>query len=104
MAGNTGNKRVKGDGKGRQGGRQKGTPNKATTELRKRLTMFVEGRWDDFMTAYDQIADPEKKCSIMLGLLNFIAPKMASVEYKGETPVKTLSDELDELSGEKTRK
>lgn len=97
--------RPKGDGKGRQGGgRQKGTPNKCTKEVRDLITNFVESKWEEFLSNYDSIEDPEKKCSIMLQLLPYISPKMASVEYKGETPVKTFKDELDELSEEKTRK
>lgn len=86
------------------GGRKKGTPNKVTKETRELIAKFVDDKWDEFLSAYDDITDPEKKCSIMVSLLPFIAPKMASVEYKGEIPVKTLDDELDEISGEKTRK
>lgn len=99
-----GNIRRKGDGKGRQGGRQKGTPNKKTKETRELIAKFVESRWEDFLHAYDQITDMDKKCTIMVSLLGFIAPKMASVEYKGEVQQKTFNDELDELSGEITRK
>ena len=102
MAG--GNKRTKGDGKGRQGGRQKGTPNKSTKEVRELISKFVGEKWDEFILNYNMITDPEKKCSIMLQLLPYISPKMASVEYTGEAPVKTFKDELDELSEEKTRK
>ena len=99
-----GNIRRKGDGKGRQGGRQKGTPNTVTKEVREMIRMFMEMKWDDFILAYDAIEKPSDKCYIMTSLLPFIAPKMASVEYKGEIPVKTFNDELDEISGEITRK
>jgi len=99
-----GNIRRKGDGKGRQGGRQKGTPNKVTKETKELLSNFVTSRWEDFVLSYDNIKDPEKKCQIMTQLIPYVVPKMASVEYKGDIPVKTLADELDEISGEKTRK
>ena len=75
-----------------------------TKETRELLSKFVEDKWDEFITAFDSILEPEKKCYIMVQLLPFIAPKMATVEYKGEVPVKTLDDELDEITGEKTRK
>lgn len=67
------------------------------------ISKFVEARWEDFLAAYDDIKDPEKKCTVMVSLLPFIAPRMASVDYKGNMAVKTYAEELDELSGEKTR-
>lgn len=98
-----GNKRVKGDGKGRQGGRQKGTPNKVSGKVREFLADFIEGKYEDFLASYDKIEDPYKKCCIYTDVLPYVAPKQASVEYKDATAVKTLADELDEISGEKTR-
>ena len=96
--------RQKGDGKGQQGGgRKKGTPNRVTREKRELISTFIDGHWDEFMEAYSQIGDPEKKCRIFLDLLPYATPKLASVEYKDKTPVKTFKDELDEISGEKTR-
>lgn len=85
------------------GGRKAGTPNKTSKELREMILELVKGRWEDFLVAFDAIDDPVDKCKVFEGLLPFIAPKMASVEYKDKTPVKTLKDELDEISGEKTR-
>lgn len=98
-----GNKRVKGDGKGRQGGRQKGTPNKVNKEKRELIGKFIADKWDDFVQSYEKL-DPEKKCHIMVDLLPFAIPKLSSIDYKGKATVKTMNDELDEISGEKTRK
>lgn len=92
------------NGGAKTGGRKKGTPNKMTKEVREMIQKFVENKWEDFMLAYDAIEKPSDKCYIMTSLLPFIAPKMASVEYKGDAPVMTFKDELDEISGEKTRK
>lgn len=85
------------------GGRKKGTPNKVTAATRELLSKFVDDKWEEFVAAYEDIKDPEKKCSIMVQVLAYVAPKMATVEYKGEVPVKTFNDELDEITGEKTR-
>ena len=85
------------------GGRKKGTPNKATAELREMLTAFFRGKWDDLTEAYESLG-PIDKCHVMIGLLPYIAPKLSSVEYKErEDGGRTLADELDEISGEKTR-
>lgn len=95
--------RQKGDGKGRLGGRAKGTPNKTSAATREKITQFVLERWDDFLLAYDSIKDSEKKCQIMVSVLPFTAPKLSSVDYKDTTPGKTFKDELDEDSGLKSR-
>ena len=95
----------KGDGHGRNGGgRKAGTPNKLTKETRELISKFVDAHWKEFEEDFKDIKDKEKRCNIILQLLPFIAPKMASVEYKGDVPVKTYQDELDEISEEKTRK
>ena len=101
---NPGNKRCAGDGKGRQGGRKKGEPNKKTSEIRSLIALLLQSRWDEFLAAYDAIESPKDKCYVTIGLLQYAAPKMAMIEYKGDVPAKTLADELDEISGEKTRK
>ena len=96
--------RTKGDGRGRLGGRKAGTPNKNTSEKKELFRAFIEGRWKDFEETYDAIDDPVRKCSIFIDLLPFAYPRLASVEYKDKSQPKTLQDELDEISGEKTRK
>ena len=86
--------RQKGDGKGNQGGgRRKGTPNRVTQERRELISEFLDENWDNFKTLYKD-ADPATKLKIY----------MATVEYENKGPAKTYKDELDELSGEKTRK
>lgn len=95
--------RQKGDGKGRMGGRAAGTPNKLTREKREMIAAFLDGHWEEFEKSFSQIDDPVRKCQIMIDLLPFAIPKMASVEYKDNSTRKTLQDELDEISGEKTR-
>lgn len=94
--------RTKGDGKGRQGGRAKGTPNKATKERRELIDQFLNENWKSFQEMYAR-ADDETKLKIYMELIPYTTPKMASIEYKEKTKAKTYKDELDELSGEKTR-
>lgn len=96
-------RRTKGDGLGKTGGRKKGTPNKVTVERKALIASFVEEEWEDFKENFRAITDPEKKCSIFMQMMAYYAPKLASVDYKDKTPQKTYKDELDELTGEKTR-
>lgn len=98
-----GKPREKNDGRGRLGGRKKGTPNKITKEKREIIAKFIDDKWEDFILSFDAIDKPETKCSIMVQLLPFAFPKLAQIDYKDKTQAKTLEDELDEISGEKTR-
>ena len=91
-------------GRTKTGGRKAGTPNKITKEKREIIAKFIDDKWDEFISSWDDIKDPKERCQIMVSLLPFAFPKLAQVDYKDNTPVKTLADELDELSGEKTRK
>lgn len=95
--------RQKGDGQGRLGGRKKGTPNKVTAEKKARIAAFMENNWDKFDQAFKDLTDPKEICQTYLAMMPYYKPKLAAVEYKDKTPAKTFKDELDELSGEKTR-
>ena len=90
-------------GKPKTGGRKAGTPNKITKTVRDMISMLIESRWDDVLVAFDSIEKPRDKCEVVIGMLPFIIPKMATVEYKDKVATKTLADELDEITGEKTR-
>lgn len=95
--------RQKGDGKGNQGGgRKKGTANRITRERRELISAFLDNEWDNFQKMYER-ADDATKLKIYMELVPYTTPKMASVEYKEQVRPKTFKDELDEISGEKTR-
>ena len=95
--------RMKGDGMGKFGGRKAGTPNKVTKAQREAISAFIDNKWQAFEEAFDTL-DPSTKCHVVLGLLPFAVPKLASIEYKDKDKPKTFMDELDEISGEITRK
>ena len=96
--------RQKGDGRGNQGGgRKPGTPNRVTRERRELINQFLDENWEDFKKHY-QDADPATKLKIYMEMIPYTTPKMATIDYKAEKPPKTFVDELDEESGEKTRK
>ena len=95
--------RKKGDGRGKTGGRKAGTPNKITAPMREKISALLEQRWDDLAVAIDAIDDPKDKAKILIDLMQYAVPKLASVEYKDKDKPQTFKDELDDLSGEKTR-
>lgn len=98
-----GNKRTKGDGKGRQGGRKKGTPNRLDKERRELLAEFLDDKFDEFKAAWDAIDDPYKKCSIYTDLIPFATPKLQSIELNNQSTQKTFEEELDELESKTTQ-
>ena len=58
---------------GNPDGRPKGTPNKATEELRKLVKQFVAGNWEDIQTQYDAL-EPKEKLMFMERLLKHVLP------------------------------
>lgn len=92
--------RQKNDGKGRIGGRQKGTPNKVTRSMRELLTRFCDETFDSFVSAFNEIETPRDKCKIWLEAQAFVTPKLSSVDIKESTAGKSFKDELDELDKE----
>ncbi len=94
--------RQKNDGKGRMGGRKKGTPNKVDRGRRELIADFLDENWDNFKQMYKD-SDPATKVKIYMEMIPYTTPKLAAVEYKEVEPAKTFADELDELSGEPTR-
>lgn len=92
--------RLKNDGKGRIGGRQKGTPNKVTRSMRELLTQFCDETFDSFVSAFNEIETPRDKCKIWLEAQAFVTPKLSSVDIKESATGKSFKDELDELDKE----
>lgn len=73
--------RQKGDGKGRLGGRAAGTPNKITVLTKEIIQEFVAENYDAAFDAWKAIKHPKQKFEMFLKLLEFIMPRMASVEF-----------------------
>lgn len=94
--------RKKNDGRGRMGGRQKGTPNKLTSTVKS----IIQDRWQwyaDSGTFEEDLheLDPATRASLMEKYAQYIAPKMKSteVDINLEGGV-TIEDALRELSGD----
>lgn len=59
------------------GGRQKGTPNKATTDLKKWVRLILEGGKDEFVRRLSNL-DDVSYIRTYTGLLGYVLPKMAA--------------------------
>lgn len=59
------------------GGRQKGTPNKATTDLKKWVAQILEGGKEDFLKRLGNL-DDVSYIRTYTGLLGYVLPKMAA--------------------------
>ncbi len=68
--------RLKNDGKGRLGGRAKGTPNKATTDLKTWVSDILDNGRDKFIESLEQL-EPSEYIKVFTGLLNYALPKQA---------------------------
>lgn len=68
--------RQKNDGKGRMGGRAKGTPNKATTDLKTWIASILDDGRDKFVKSLEQL-EPSEFIRVFTGLLNYALPKQA---------------------------
>lgn len=74
------------------GGRQAGTPNKATTEFRQTVTALLEKNAQNVQIWLTQVADghgdvkpaPDKALDLLAKLAEFAAPKLGRVEHTGE--------------------
>ncbi|MDB4161293.1 hypothetical protein N9772_02900 [Bacteroidia bacterium] len=78
MANNTGIK---------YGGRQKGTPNKATARLREAFTELLEDNIGKVQELFDKVAEknPQKALELLLKLSEFALPKLRAIEVNNES-------------------
>ena len=82
---------------GNPDGRRKGAANKVTTELRERIKDFLEGQWDKISRDFNTL-EPKDRVAHFERLLQFILPRMASMDLDANIDLTTLSEaSLDAL-------
>ena len=87
--------RHKNDGKGRMGGRTKGTPNKVTSSLREWITAVIQKNRKCIERDLKQI-DPKDRLIMLEKLMQYVLPKQQAV--KADVSLESMSDEqLDKL-------
>jgi len=100
--------RAKNDGKGRMGGRTKGTPNKVSSEVKNALAPIVMayvngeglGQTKAKLAEDLEAMQPAERAKVMKDLIPYVIPKLSAVEIKDAVPVKTFREELDEMREE----
>ncbi len=68
------------------GGREKGTPNKTTKEIREAFDMLIRSNIGNFTLWLEQVAetDPAKALGIIQGMAEYVVPKLARTELVGD--------------------
>ena len=79
-------------GSEKTGGRQKGTPNKMTLEIREAYKNLIESNIDNMEVWIKTIAknNPEKAMDLLLKLSEYVVPKLNRTEIKDLTNIETL--------------
>lgn len=88
--------RQKNDGKGRIGGRAKGTPNKITSTVKEWILGVVNGHRVQFEKDLDKM-EAWERVRVITNLLQYVTPKMQSVsaEEMVDAEYKRLEEFLD---------
>ena len=65
------------------GGRQKGTPNKVTSDLRQRINTFLSDNWESLQKDFEQL-EPKDRLNFYEKLLQFGLPKLQSTQLTSD--------------------
>ena len=68
------------------GGRQKGTPNRLTKELRAVLKEALHKELESIDDSLDQL-EPKERIEVLIKLMPFVFPKMNAVSHSLDEPV-----------------
>jgi hypothetical protein len=71
------------------GGREKGTPNKVTTDLRSVLQSIVSDELQHLQMHIHRMPD-EQRTQVLLKLLPYVTPKTQAITYTDDRPIKPL--------------
>lgn len=66
------------------GGRKKGTPNKASKDVRAAIGVFAQAHVGKMGTWLEEIDDPAKRMDLYLRALEYHVPKCRAIEVTGK--------------------
>lgn len=75
--------RQKNDGKGRIGGRAKGTPNKVNATLKEFIQNVIDNNRSQIITDMKEL-DPYQRLLFIERLIGYVLPKQAAVDVKSQ--------------------
>lgn len=85
--------RIKNDGRGKTGGRVKGTPNKITSTLKEFISDLIDDNREQILADLRQL-EPKERLMILERLMGYVIPKQQAIGANIEsTPIKQLSME-----------
>ena len=61
------------------GGRRKGIPNKDTGELREKINLLLDSRWETMLRDIDRLT-PKDRVDVVVRLLEYALPKLNRTE------------------------
>lgn len=86
----------------RKKGIQKGQRQTKNRSIANKVRTFVNATYEDMERAFDEIDDPAVKVKLWLDALNYVMPKMRSVEFQGDEGKTTLEAKMMVLVGKTT--
>lgn len=75
-------------------GRPKGAVNAVNVVTKNNIRNFLNMKFDDMCRAFDDIEDPYAKFKAYIEMMNYVFPKMRSVEFSGEEGKSTLEAKM----------
>lgn len=80
-------------GREKSGGRKAGTPNKATTDLKSKISALVDEQFETIQTDLESL-DPKERVTAYLKFLEYVLPK----QREQKIDLSTLTEEqIDDL-------
>jgi len=68
----------------RRGGREKGTPNKVTADVRKTIALIAERNIEALEQWIMEVEDPARRAELFLRVLEYFVPKLSRAEVTGD--------------------
>jgi len=73
-------------GQEKKGGRQKGVPNKTTSDVRERFQFLVESNLEQLQSDFEELK-PAERVKYTLEMAKFCLPTLKSIDYVGEIQI-----------------